>query len=100
MFHLPGHGGGRRPLVDPAPSGSLLWHSAVRRISILSWRCAEHSQRTAEEVRRSRYDDARAASRAWRSPRICIDQKRARFFSDLSGSEEEGGLLAWRARRA
>src|SRR3984885_7561789 len=90
MLHRPRHGRGRRSLVDPAASGSLLWHQAVRRISILSWRRAEHSQHAFKEVRRSRHDDASAVAGAWRALRIYTDQKGPRFFPDLSGAQEVG----------
>src|SRR6266852_8236204 len=90
MLHRPCYGGGRRSLVDPSAAGSLLWHPAVRRLSILSWGRAEHSQYAFKEVRRPRCDDAGAATGAQRTLRICIDQKGTRFFSDVPVAQEMG----------
>src|ERR1700722_15620297 len=80
MLDRPCHGGGRRPLVDPAASGSLLRHQAVRRISILPRRGAEHSEHAPEEVRRPRHDDARAVAGARRRFEYTLTQKGRDFF--------------------
>ena len=87
MFHRARHGSGRRPLVDPDPSGSLLWHANGSTSfeyylgiapNILSTRLKKFVD--------ARHDDAHAAARARRSLRIRIDQERTRFLSGLSGA--------------
>jgi len=74
------HGCGRRPLVDPAASGSLLRHKGGSTISILSWRRA----RTFSARVLKKFVDLGVMTRvplpSTRTLRICVDQKRAVIF--------------------
>ena len=81
MLHVPRHGGGRRPLVDPAPSGSLLRQSSgSTNLNIMSaWRRTFSAHALKKFVDRGMHD-ARAVARACGRYEYVLTKKGRDFF--------------------